>query len=154
MKFEYDSAGGLRRPPPPPADLRSASLPSRDGSMDPSLAAPRVAVAVQRMPITMASAVTIVMLGKLLGAALRGPVGAIFGGFMALVFTSASVPVTRRFVWIVRRGGRQGVIGPFFFTDERAIQQHRALENEGCRLVRLVHLDDQWLIDQRSGTIG
>jgi len=107
-----------------------------------------------RMPITMASAVTIVMLGKLLGAALRGPVGAIFGGFMALVFTSASVPVTRRFVWIVRRGGRQGVIGPFFFTDERAIQQHRALENEGCRLVRLVHLDDQWLIDQRSGTIG
>lgn len=102
---------------------------------------------------TLAAAVVIVTVGKVIGAALKGPVGALFGGFMGVMLTSASVPVTRRFVWIASRDGKQTVIGPFFRTDEQAFREDLAMRRAGYSLERLVELGDQWTLDRRSGSL-
>jgi hypothetical protein len=131
-------------------------MPSAESTTSPApvqSASPVVVVDAPRRQNTLASAVMLVTLAKILGAALRGPVGAIFGGFIGVLFTSGSIPTTHRFVWIARRNGKEAILGPFFRTDEQAFREESAMRSEGYDLTRLIHLEHQWLVDHRSGRL-
>jgi len=106
-----------------------------------------------RAPSTLGQAVAIVTVGKLLGAALRGPVGAIFGGFMGVVFASGTVPPLRKFVWIARRDGKEAILGPFLLGDTAALRDHAAMKTRGYEVTRLVQIDREWMRDLRTGTL-